>query len=39
LVAKNFAAIRAAHDYAIEQGWNDWQMQKASAVIPNKIAA
>jgi len=39
LVSKNFAAVKAAHDYAVEHGWNDWQTQKASVVAPQKIAA
>jgi len=39
LVSKNFAAVKAAYDYAIEQGWNSWQTQKTSGAIPNKMAA
>lgn len=31
LVAKNFAVVQAAHQYAIEQGWNQWQKDRVTA--------
>jgi len=30
LVAKNFAVVKAAHDYAIEQGWNKFSQTPAA---------
>lgn len=31
LVAKNFAAVQAAYEYAISQGWNQWQKDRVIA--------
>ncbi len=31
LVAKNFAVVQAAYEYAIQQGWNQWQKDRVSA--------
>ncbi len=31
LVAKNFAVIKAAHEYAIAHGWNKWQEEREAA--------
>ena len=39
LVAKNFAAVKAARDYAIQQGWNSFQTRKVSVAFPEKVAA
>lgn len=38
LVAKNFAVVKAAHDYAIAQGWASWQDQRIAADVAANLA-